>query len=113
MQEYSIYTLSDPRDNSVRYVGITINIKQRKSGHLCTTSKSNPDRNRWIENLKQLGTEPVFTVIDHATGLAEAQTKEQRWISVYQVRGYQLLNMSVLGGKQTSSIEQAPGLTQL
>lgn len=66
---YYIYTLNDPRNNEVRYVGCTINPKSRYSLHL-NEKRSNNRKDAWILELKDLNTLPIM-VIHVRTGYIE------------------------------------------
>lgn len=53
-----IYALVDPRDNSIKYIGKTINMKERLRQHIGGWSRDNPRKDRWIKKLKELDLEP-------------------------------------------------------
>jgi predicted GIY-YIG superfamily endonuclease len=52
METVFIYTLSDPRDNLIKYVGKTINLKRRFSEHL--KESGNYKKPRWIQKLSKI-----------------------------------------------------------
>lgn len=89
-----IYGLIDPRDNRVRYIGKTNNLKLRLKQHFHETKltlKAN-----WIKSLKKQKLKPSIQIIDVATEL-DWKTKEQYWISMFP----DLLNMTS-GGEGNS-----------
>lgn len=62
MKKYSIYTLTDPRNNNVYYVGSTVNTVRRRAVHVRgydTTSA----KEKSAEIIAD-GREPVFEVVD-------------------------------------------------
>jgi hypothetical protein len=57
-----IYVLLDPRDNGIRYVGLSAYPKQRYIFHCETAGKTNTPKGRWICALKRLGLMPVLSI---------------------------------------------------
>lgn len=91
-----VYTLSDPRDNSVRYVGKTNNPQERLIFHL-SLRESNQPKNEWIQELQGLELTPTMTVIEtvyydipHKT---TASQREKYWIDFYRRQGAHLFNV--------------------
>jgi len=98
MNNYVIYTLSDPFTNQVKYVGITCrSLKIRLQDHWADihhkTYKSN-----WIKYLKELKTKPIIEEIDTVKSISEAHLMEMYWISQFKSWGFTLTN-STLGGE--------------
>jgi hypothetical protein len=91
----SIYTLSDPRTDAVRYVGMTVYpLAKRLGGHLKYKGKDH--KSTWIRSLRSAGITPVITEI--AVVSIEARVEaEQRWIAYYRAHGADLTN-STKGG---------------
>jgi predicted GIY-YIG superfamily endonuclease len=77
-----IYTLTDPRTNIVRYVGISENAHKRYKQHIKTDSSSNP-KNVWIKELHALGLQPILTIIEEAPDRQTAMDREKEWVSHY------------------------------
>jgi len=77
-----IYGLVDPRNNKVRYVGKTSDLKERLAGHIRDCRKSNTAKNNWIARLLSLGFEPEIVVIEECEE-KDWQERERHWISVY------------------------------
>lgn len=94
-----IYTLSDPRDGAVRYVGATsIAPVRRLAVHLTPRSLSfRSARSLWIESLLTEGLRPVIRVVETVPD-CEWEETERRWIAHY---GDQLTNIAK-GGHGTS-----------
>lgn len=95
-QQYTIYRLIDPRDNSTRYVGLSSNVLRRYAAHILGNSPSqmNAARSAWLEDLNQQGFMPVLDVIE--SGIRDRRQAEEReayWIRVYHDSGANLLNI--------------------
>lgn len=88
-----IYTLDDPRDGRVRYVGRTKDLKKRLKGHC------NPARYRdtpvfnWIKDLRELGLKPVMTEIDLEN--ENDYFLEKYWAHQFKAWGFDLLNYGI------------------
>ena len=92
-----IYTLTDPRDGRVRYVGKTNNKETRLANHISNakTIKHNRHVCNWIKELLALGLKPVFKVIEECVdNWAE---REVSWIAHYKAIGCKLTNNSIGG----------------
>lgn len=88
-----IYTLSDPRDNSVRYVGVTCDPEARFTEHLY--QRNGGEKSIWISELKDLGLKPVCTIIekhDYTKSKESKGKREKFWIQHYANRGAKLFN---------------------
>lgn len=77
--QYFIYTLSDPRDGTVRYVGMTYRPDTRKTQHRCSASRT--PIGGWLDELAEAGVGATFTVIETARGCHSARDKERKWIN--------------------------------
>lgn len=97
--EYFIYKLSDPRDFSVRYVGLTVDIVARYQQHL-SCKENNPKKNGWIQSLINRGALPIMERIDRISGFQKAREVESYWLHyylLYQPNGAELItNQQVL-----------------
>jgi hypothetical protein len=82
---WQIYTLSDPRTQQVRYVGITFRGKLRYNEHLSRAmTGGKTHRDCWIRSLVWAGIRPEFQVIE--TGQGEGwQDAERAWIAKYRL----------------------------
>lgn len=79
MQEYSVYQLVDPRDNTIRYVGLSSAVLNRCAEHVLSGGRVNKVKAQWIEELKQAGLLPILQVLEtNILGLDEARCKEAR-----------------------------------
>lgn len=92
-----IYTLSDPRDKVVRYIGKTVKaLKDRLSHHLHVAKtaghrKEYNHRACWIRSLIKIGLRPDIEEID-SSPWNESQELEIYWISQFKTWGFDLVN---------------------
>ena len=86
--EIAIYVLTDPRDNTVRYVGKSNDPERRMSEHVASSMP-------WVVELRSAGLAPVMHIVDRAS-LEEWERAEQYWIAFYSRHG-RLLNTEVGG----------------
>ena len=83
-RHWDIYTLSDPRTEQVRYVGVTFRGKRRFNEHLSrSVMGGKTHRDAWIRSLIALGLRPVYQVIERGQGQGW-QDAERRWIAAYR-----------------------------
>jgi hypothetical protein len=91
-----IYTLSDPRTGEVRYVGKTVNPKQRRHNHSNVARDKGTYKRNWINQLKQNKLRPVFEIVDEVQ--EDWKFWERYWIQQFKVWGFSLTN-ATLGGE--------------
>lgn len=84
-----IYTLTDPRDNQIKYVGKTNNIKRRMQEHLVESSTTK--KNNWIKSLRKQNLKPIIEILDEET---DDPFWEIYWISQIKTWGFTLKNMT-------------------
>jgi predicted GIY-YIG superfamily endonuclease len=92
----TIYTLIDPRDLSVRYVGATTDIKRRFKDHTTHMGKNgaNPQKKEWIRELRTMGLKPEMEFIECTTEKAFAKEREKFWIDFFLSEEEPLLNIA-------------------
>lgn len=91
-----IYGLKDPRDNKIRYVGWTKDIKKRLINHITPSRiKKNTHKNNWIKQLLSLNLKPEIIIIEEVSYDNRLQ-KEKYWINFY---GRDNLTNSTDGGE--------------
>ncbi len=100
MEITNIYTLSDPRDNKVRYVGKTNNLGRRYKAHLVLSREIKSHKKSWIKQLKILGLKPVMEVID-VVPISEWVFWESYWINQLKGWGFKLVNHTYGGEGST------------
>jgi hypothetical protein len=87
-----IYTLSDPANGLVRYIGKTNNIKNRLKRHLSNNHLSDSTKkNNWIISLLRNHQLPIIEVVDEVTS-EEINFYEIFYISLFKSWGFDLLN---------------------
>lgn len=85
-----IYGLSDPRDLRIRYVGHTVDLATRLSGHIADNAAT--PKTQWIAELASLGLQPVMVVLDEVL-YNDRFHEEYRWIYLGRARGWDLTNI--------------------
>lgn len=78
-----IYTLIDPRNSRIKYVGKTINPNARKSSHITESKIFNHHRAKWIRQLTNLNLKPIFEIVK-VCPLSDFEKYETEYISLYQ-----------------------------
>lgn len=93
-----IYTLTDPRDNAVRYVGKTNNPRNRYQQHL-TQFSNNKEKDAWVQELCSTNLQPIMNIIEEIDdsrprkeGAESPWYTERCWIKHYLAQGAQLFN---------------------
>jgi hypothetical protein len=87
-----IYTLRNPINNAVRYVGQTNDLKRRFNKHI-TNSKALSDSrhiSHWIRSLDALPVMDIIEVCDYSV----RNEREEYWINYYKEQGCDLCNSS-------------------
>lgn len=94
MKDIIIYTLIDPRDNQVRYIGKTNNLKQRLANHI-NRSKSgfNSPIHCWIRKLLDLNLKPTISV-QEVCNQDNWEEREKYWIQYYREKYENITNVS-------------------
>lgn len=68
-REFYVYTLADPADDIIRYVGCTSQLVGRRRTHLSMRGASSGSKlAAWFDDLRQRGARPVFEVQTVAFG---------------------------------------------
>ena len=94
MKDIIIYTLIDPRDNQVRYVGKTNNLKQRLSSHIYRAKSGvNSPIHCWIRKLLDLNLKPSIS-IQEICNKDNWEEKERYWIEYYRGKYENITNIS-------------------
>jgi predicted GIY-YIG superfamily endonuclease len=88
-----IYALIDPRDDTIRYVGRTIETKRRLQQHLQEVS-INKRKEKWLRELRKLGMTRRMEILEALECIAaEAEKRETDWIRYLLSIGTPLLNI--------------------
>jgi len=88
-----IYSLKDPRDYSIKYIGKTDNIDRRIKEHCQIHRNRISKKNSWIITLCRLGLFPVMEVLEECS-ISDWVEKETYWIAYYKALGFDLKNMT-------------------
>lgn len=93
MTLFTIYALTDPETNIIRYVGKTINPTERLRGyrHLRVHSPQTHCRS-WIQSLQKQGLQPAMVVCDTCDDETTANDLERAWITLFRMAGVPLTN---------------------
>lgn len=94
-----VYALVDPRDETVRYIGITSNPDRRKRQHLGEIAPTGGTHyRRWQKKLRNLGLVPRWEVLEEDLTWDEARELEREWIASGREDGWPLTNITDGGG---------------
>lgn len=88
----SIYALTDPLTNEIRYIGKTRNVARRHTAHCNTKSKTHVSH--WVQRLKERNLFPNMIVIESGLSEMEWPEAEQFWIEYYKSYGARLANIT-------------------
>lgn len=91
MKTTFLYTLSDPRNGKIRYVGKSDNPDKRLSSHLRDRRLSH--KRTWIDGLRQEGLVPTLDLLDEVPE-RDWEFWEQEYIRVFRAIGIRLVNMT-------------------
>ena len=88
---YTIYALVDPRNNEIKYVGITTDVYKRFVQHMGDKTSS-LDKKTWLQELKDAQIIFHMETLEQATSVDQALDREEYWIQHCISEGYQLFN---------------------
>lgn len=86
-----IYCLKDPRDNSVKYVGKSINPEKRLKEHIDKCNIEHTKKGNWLKKLNKLNLKPILEILKE-TDETEYKTWEEYYIKYYKDLGVKLTN---------------------
>jgi predicted GIY-YIG superfamily endonuclease len=89
---YTVYALVDPRHNSARYIGMSVNIHARFAQHLACRG-DNRYKDEWIRELLTEKQFPVLQEIERFDDIDTARERERYWIRYCLDHGVDLLNL--------------------
>ena len=87
-----IYSLTDPRNGQVRYVGKTTNPSLRLWTHQYNCQLSQRHSSCWVHGLRKAGLVPIMDILEIVSG-EEWKVVEQRWIEMFKAAGHRLTNL--------------------
>lgn len=95
---YTVYVLIDPRDGTVRYVGITNQTTNRRLDQHLKRTDGNNEKSGWIDELILAGLKPRIKAIEEVLTLKEANERETYWIQHYLARNTPITNRAKTSG---------------
>jgi group I intron endonuclease len=88
-----IYSIKDPIDYQIKYIGKTIDIKRRFKEHISLFYlTTNTLKNNWIKKLLSEGLQPIFEIVEECPR-NEWEVREKYWINYYRELGFDMKNM--------------------
>jgi hypothetical protein len=97
-----VYSLADPRNNQVRYIGKSINPFKRFVEHKSEKYKNH--KCNWVQSLKKLNLIPILEIIECCKA-EEVEFWENYYIGLYKSWGFNLVN-DIIPGKITKNYSQ-------
>ncbi len=88
-----LYTLSDPRDGNVRYIGKAVNAQKRLASHLRDARRRKTPVYVWLNELRALALLPVLLVVETCSA-ENWETRERALIAEARAKGVALLNVA-------------------
>lgn len=96
-----VYALVDPRNDEVRYIGLSTRGTSRPRTHLSPRSRrGGGPKNAWLDELEALGLTCRIEVLQHCASVHEVRAAEVQQISGHKAKGARLTNRS-RGGEGT------------
>jgi hypothetical protein len=96
MKTIKIYTLADPRNNEIRYIGKTVqSLEKRLCGHISTAihNREKSYKTNWVKQLLNNNLLPIIELIEEVNENIWEQT-EQYWIAQFKAWNFSLVNMT-------------------
>lgn len=90
---FTVYSLIDPRDNSIRYIGITEDVYSRMRQH-SRCEGNNGAKNAWVQELQKQQLMFIMHSIEKVRTFEQALEREAYWIRFYLAQGIPLLNVA-------------------
>lgn len=92
-----IYSLKDPKDYQIKYIGKTIDVERRRREHSQIHRNKKSKKNSWIIHLTKNGMQPIMEILEECEESNWIE-REKYWIQYYKELGFDLKNMT-LGGE--------------
>lgn len=98
MRTYYYYYLKDPETEVIRYIGITLNPKERYHAHIYnshTNIEKNTWKSNWVNSLLKRGLKPVMEIFDsyETDSVEDAYEREEEFINEHFLKGTPLVNV--------------------
>lgn len=102
MNRCAVYVLVDPITDYVRYVGKSINPKERLATHIREARNGSVlHSRRWISGLLSKNMKPELIVLEELDTAEEANEAEKYWIASFRIIGANLTNRTDGGDGQS------------
>lgn len=95
--EFKIYTLTDPIDHQVKYIGQTITPLVARLYSHCKVNGSMTKKKAWIISLKNKGLVPTIELLEVHDTKEASNEAEVFWIAYFRFLGFQLKNLATGG----------------
>jgi hypothetical protein len=90
-----IYSLLDPRDKAVRYVGKTVQpLRARLVAHKKAAARGQLPVNRWARKVAGIHFGPIINWLETVPAGEDWAARERHWIQKYRADGARLLNLT-------------------
>lgn len=89
---YVIYALIDPRDNSVRSVGVTEDVSARFQQHM-NCAAANYAKNAWLHELRAANKMVIMDTLEEVEDREHALEREGYWITHFEMLREPAMNM--------------------
>lgn len=99
---YVVYALIDPRDNTVRYVGITDDVYARFLQHIKGMDE-NYGKSIWIQELRALNKMVIMETLEECETNEEACERESYWIRHFEMLKEPLMNISKMSSPRKAT----------
>jgi DNA-binding XRE family transcriptional regulator len=97
MATYQIYALVDPRDQTIRYIGVSKDVQTRLAQHMREVQN---EKRKWLSELYQQGLVPDIKILETIEAEQDADIiysqRELHWIRYFSQAGAPLTNISGL-----------------
>ena len=95
-----IYSLKDPRDYQIKYIGKTVDIDKRYKQHIENYTNQKSLKSSWVLSILRSGLLPIIEIVEICDE-SKWQEREQYWIRYYKELGFDLKNMTNGGDGNT------------
>lgn len=99
-----IYTLKDPRDNTIRYIGMSKDPVKRLASHY-SLSDGTGEKQQWLRELRDAGFRPTLEILEKVEYPRMPRQRECYWIHFYLKQGEPLLNDLLILGHRFRDLE--------
>lgn len=94
-EAYQVYALVDPRDKTIRYVGVSINAHIRLTQHMREAKYQGEKKKRaWLAELEQQGLQPILEILETVDAGLFTTDREKYWIDTFLDAGAPLTNIA-------------------